>query len=83
MSVNEGLTRTIEYSTVRCHHLGLALPFPVLFAQKKAFRSTAWLQQCHHRRANQLCSGSRGNDLPFHNLGQEIWIEGRGSSGTV
>lgn len=75
--------RLTERSANRYHDLGLAIRFSLLFTQKESVVGAAWLQQCHYRRADQLRSGPRGDDLPFDSVGQQIWAEEGRSSGIV
>ena len=80
---NQRLIYSIERSADRCHNLGLAIRLPFLFAQKEFVLRIAWLQQCHHRRADQLRSGSRSDDLSIDSSGSKIWIEKWRSSGII
>lgn len=82
-SVKRNLTCSIEYSADSCHDLGLAIRFSFLCRQEEPDIITAWLQQWHYRRADQLRSGSRGGNLPLDRVGQKIWIERRGSYSIV
>lgn len=75
--------RLTERSANRYHNLGLAIRFSFLFMQKEFVVGAAWLPQCIYRRADQLRSGPRGDDLPFDSIGRQLWLEERRSSGIV